>query len=225
MDLMQPFTDKTTVARYGEGPPRQVPGFADLQRMSMVLLAEKAPPAAEILVLGAGGGLELKAFAEAQPSWRFVGVDPSAEMLDLAARMSEPFGSRIQLQQGYIDAAPPGPFDGAACILTLHFIPKEERLRTLREIRSRLEPGAPLVAAHHSCPPGSDLLRWLTRSAAFAGQPGVDFERAANSAATMVERLPILSTGEDEALLREAGFTNVELFYAGFSFRGWVATA
>jgi tRNA (cmo5U34)-methyltransferase len=225
MDLMHPFTDKAAVTRYAEGPPRQVPGFVDLQRMAMLLLAEKVPPAAEILVLGAGGGLELKAFAEAQPSWRFVGVDPSAEMLELAARIVESFGSRIQLQQGYIGAAPPGPFDGATCILTLHFIPKEERLLTLKEIRSRLEPGAPFVAAHHSCPPGSDLLRWLTRSAAFAGRQGADFERAAISAATMVERLPILSADEDEALLREAGFTNVELFYAGFSFRGWVATA
>lgn len=222
---MQPFTDKAAVARYAEGPPRQVPGFADLQRMAMLLLAENAPPAAEILVVGAGGGLELKALAEAQPSWRFVGVDPSAEMLDLATRMLGSLGSRVQLQQGYIDAAPPGPFDGATCLLTLHFIPKEERLRTLREIRKRLKPGAPFVAAHHSCPRGGDLLRWLSRSAAFASTTGVDFERASASAAAMAEHLPILSVDEDEALLREAGFSNVELFYAGFTFRGWVAAA
>lgn len=37
-----------------------------------------------ILVVGAGGGLELKAFAEMQPSWRFDGVDSFAKMLDLA---------------------------------------------------------------------------------------------------------------------------------------------
>jgi tRNA (cmo5U34)-methyltransferase len=41
----------------------------------------------------------------------------------------------------------------------------------------------------------------------------------------MAERLPLLSAEEDEALLREAGFSGVTLFYAGFSFRGWVATA
>lgn len=27
---------------------------------------------------------------------------------------------------------------------------------------------------------------------------------------------------QDEAILREAGFGNVSLFYAGFTFRGWV---
>jgi tRNA (cmo5U34)-methyltransferase len=38
----------------------------------------------------------------------------------------------------------------------------------------------------------------------------------------MAERLPILSPDEDEALLHEAGFSDVALFYAGFTFRGWV---
>ncbi len=222
---MQPFTDPTAVARYAEGPPRRVPGFADLQRMAMLLLAEHAPHAAKILVVGAGGGLEMKAFAEAKPSWRFVGIDPSAEMLELAKRTLGPLGSAVELRQGYIDAAPPGPFDGATSLLTLHFVPKQERLRTLQEIRKRLKPGAPFVVAHHSCPRGGDLHRWLSRSAAFAAGPAVDFERAAASAAVMAERLPVLSVDEDEALLREAGFTNVELFYAGFTFRGWVAEA
>jgi tRNA (cmo5U34)-methyltransferase len=215
---MQPFTDPAAVARYAEGPPRQVPGFSGLQRMAMLLLAEHAPDAADILVVGAGGGLELQAFAAAQSGWRFTGVDPSAEMLELARRTLGPFVSRVDLRLGTIDAAPSGLFDGATCLLTLHFLPKDERLRTLREIHRRLKPGAPLVVAHHSCPKDDDMLRWLSRSAAFAGAP-------ASAAATMAERLPILSVEEDEALLRAAGFSDVELFYAGFTFRGWVAAA
>lgn len=222
---MQPFTDPAAVAHYAEGTPRKVPGFADLHRMAMLLLAEHAPQVADILVLGAGGGLELKAFAEAQPNWRFVGVDPSAEMLELAKRTLALLGSRVRLQQGLIEAAPLGPFDGATCLLTLHFVPKEERLRTLRGIRRRLEPGAPFVAAHHSCPRGGELRRWLARSAAFGSASGVDFEGAAASAAAMAERLPILLVDEDEALFREAGFSNIELFYAGFTFHGWVMSA
>lgn len=64
---MQPFTDAAMVAGYAEATPRRVPGFADLHRMTVLLLAERAPEAAEILVVGAGGGLEVKAFAEARP--------------------------------------------------------------------------------------------------------------------------------------------------------------
>lgn len=213
------------VGRYAEDTPQRVPGFADLHRMAMLLLAEHAPEAADILVLGAGGGLELKAFAEAQPDWRFVGVDPARAMLDLAHSALGPCLARVRLVHGLIGDAPPGPFDGAACLLTLHFLEEAERLHTLRELRGRLAPGAPLVIAHHSYPANENAARWLTRSAAFANRSGIDFAHASASGAAMAQRLPVLSAAEDEALLAQAGFSGIALFYAGFSFRGWVARA
>lgn len=225
MDLLSPFTDPATVAHYGASTPRKVPGFADLQRMAMLLLAEHAPGAADILVLGAGGGLELKAFADAQPRWRLVGVDPAAAMLDLARDNLGAHMAQVRLVRGLIDDAPPGPFDGAACLLTLHFLPKAERLRTLQELRRRMAPGVPLVVAHHSAPQGGDIQNWLARSIAFANRETVDFAQASATAATMAQHLPVLPAEEDEALLAEAGFSDIALFYAGFSFRGWVATA
>lgn len=223
---VSPFSDPEAVARYAEGPVRLVPGFHDLQRMAGLLLAEKAPADARILVLGAGGGLELKRFSELQPGWTFDGVDPSAEMLKLAVQTLGPLGDRTRLHEGYIDDAPEGPFDGAACLLTLHFIPEEARAATLAQVHRRLKPGAPFVVAHHSFPKADDAqATWLKRYAAFAtssGVPGIDAERAI---AAIGERLPVLSPERDEALLRQAGFKDVSLFYAAFTFRGWVATA
>ena len=49
---------------------------ADLHRMTMLLLSERAQQAARILVAGAGGGMELKAMTEAQLQWVFTGVEP-----------------------------------------------------------------------------------------------------------------------------------------------------
>lgn len=63
---MLPFSDLQAVARYA-APSRIVPGFADLHRMSALLLAERTPPDGWVLVVGAGRGLELKTFAEFQP--------------------------------------------------------------------------------------------------------------------------------------------------------------
>ncbi|NYZ15780.1 class I SAM-dependent methyltransferase [Azospirillum sp. RWY-5-1] len=225
MDPVQPFDDPAMVANYAQSTPRKVPGFADLHRMAVLLLAERAPETATILVVGAGGGLELTAFAGAQAGWRFVGVDPSAAMLDLARRVLGPLQARVALLRGHVDDAPPGPFDGATCLLTLHFLTKDERLRTLREIHRRLRPQAPLIVAHHSHPTGSEPIRWLARSAAFAGEATTNSAQAAAAAASMAERLPILSVEEDEAVLRQAGFSEVALFYAALSFRGWVAAA
>ncbi len=223
---MPGFSDRETAARYAQGPARQVPGFHDMQRMAALLLAERAGAEAGILVLGAGGGLELRAFADACPGWRFTGVDPSAEMLEEAARAVGPHAPRVTLHHGYIDSAPPGPFDGATCLLTLHFVGREDRARTLAALRGRLRPGAPLVVVHHSFPrdPAGQAL-WLSRCAAFAVSSGIKREKAEAAVEAIAQRLPVLPPEEDEAMLRDAGFRDVALFYAAFTFRGWVATA
>jgi tRNA (cmo5U34)-methyltransferase len=223
---MDAFSDPQAVARYAEGPPRLVPGFADLQRMVAILLAERAPEDARVLVLGAGGGLEIKALAEARLGWRFDGVDPSAEMLRLAQVTLGPLAERARLHHGLIDIAPEGPFDAATCILTLHFVEREERLRTLGEVRRRLKPGAPFAVAHFSFPQGAgDRDLWLARYAAFAVASGVEPSQAENARSTIAARLPILAPADDEQLLRDAGFDGVSQFYVGLAFRGWVAYA
>lgn len=217
------FSDPDAVARYAQGPIRQVPGFQGMQQMARLLLAERVPDDGHVLVLGAGGGLELKAFADAQPGWRFTGVDPSAEMLKLATTTLGPLASRAALVEGYIDDAPTGPFDGATCLLTLHFLPTEQRLHTLAEVRRRLAPGAPFIVAHHSVDDATHKReRWLSRYAAFAVASGVPATSMVSAAAAINARLPLLSPAQDEALLDEAGFVDIELFYAGFTFRGWV---
>ncbi len=223
---MDPFSDPQAVARYAERPPRLVPGFDGLQRMAEVLLAERAPDDARVLVLGAGGGLELRAFAQARPGWTFDGVDPSAEMLRLAERTLGPLAGRARLHQGYIDDAPDGPFDAATCLLTLHFVVPEARRLTVAAVRRRLKPGAPFVVAHLSVPQGEgERALWLSRYAAFAVASGVAPEHAATAQTAIDAQLTVLTPEQDEALLREAGFADVALFYAGLAFRGWVAYA
>lgn len=219
-----PFSDAATISRYAERTARIVPGLRDLHAMACVLLAERAPTDARVLVVGAGGGLELEAFAGRQPGWRFDGVDPSLPMLDLARARLGPLASRVRLHPGYVDDAPHGPFDAATCLLTLHFLPREERRRTLEQIRQRLVPGAPLVIAQHSFPnegPAQD--RWLARYAAYAAAGGAPEAQAQGSIAALKARLPVLTPEQDVALLGEAGFGDVELFYCALTFRGWVA--
>ena len=224
--LLAHFSDPAAVTRYAEGPPRFVPGFTDLHRMTRILLAEQAAPDARVLVLGAGGGLELKALAEAEPRWSFVGVDPAAEMLKLAEQTLGPFNARVHLQQGYIDDAPDGPFDAATCLLTFHFLDVDERRRTAREIHRRLKPDAPFVAAHFSFPQADgERAQWLSRYSAYAIASGADPNRANNARAAVESHLSLLSPEQDAQILREAGFRDVELFYAAFTWRGWVGYA
>jgi tRNA (cmo5U34)-methyltransferase len=225
-ELLAPFSDPQAVARYADGPPRFVPGFTDLHRMTGILLAEHASADARVLVLGAGGGLELNALAQMHPGWTFDGVDPAPEMLKLARQTLGPLASRAQLHEGLIDDAPDGPFDAATCLLTLHFLPADERQRTAREIRRRLRPGAPFVAAHSSFPQeGNERALWLKRYAAFALGSGADPAQTEKMRAAVETHLNLYDPEQDEAILRDAGFSDVSLFYAAFTWRGWVGYA
>jgi tRNA (cmo5U34)-methyltransferase len=90
-----------------------------------------------------------------------------------------------------------------------------------------MKPGSPFVAAHGSFPQGEkgERARWLSRYAAFAMAAGVDPQQA-NAARSAVEaNVSMLGPEQDRAILSEAGFSGVEMFFAAFTWRGWIAYA
>ena len=218
------FSDRALVARYTDGPPRSVPGLAAMHRVAEQLLGESVPDDGRVLVVGAGGGMELAHFAAHNSGWTFDGVDPSPAMLDIARQTMGPLVQQTTLHLGYAADAPAGPFDAATCLLTLHFVEREERLRILQEIHRRLRPGAPLLTFHYSAADGDERLAWLRRAARFAGGRDLDQAEVEQRAAGLA-KLPILTPEQDEDLLREAGFDRIETYFAALAFRGWLAYA
>jgi tRNA (cmo5U34)-methyltransferase len=82
------------------------------------------------------------------------------------------------------------------------------------------------VAAHSSFSQNEgERALWLSRYAAFATASGADPDQAQNARAAVEAHLNLLSPEQDEAILRDAGFSDVSLFYAAFTWRGWVAYA
>ncbi|KDF00964.1 methyltransferase [Mycolicibacterium aromaticivorans JS19b1 = JCM 16368] len=221
-----PFDDPRHVEMYAARAAQMVPAYRDIHRLASVLIDERAPSDARVLVLGAGGGLETKAFAQAHPGWTFDAVDPSAAMLELAARNLGPYAERVRMHCGYIEDAPDGPFAAATSLLTLHFLPEEVRRETAAQVRRRLAPGAPFVVAHMSFGQhDGERDVWISRHVAnlvAAGIDPADTDKARNAIANEV---PVLPPEQDRAILREAGFTDVTEFFAAFTFRGWVGYA
>ena len=62
-----PFDDPLQIDVYAKRTAQMVPTLRDIHRLVSVLIDEHVPQDAKILVLGAGGGLETKAFAETHP--------------------------------------------------------------------------------------------------------------------------------------------------------------
>lgn len=223
------FVDPDRVARYIEhGPPAFTPGHAGLLQMAGVLLAERTPSHADILVVGAGGGLETRHLAQTQPGWRFCGVDPAPAMLDLAKAVAGPAaGDRLTLIEGIVADAPQGPFDAATCILVIGMLPDDgAKAALLAQTRARLKPGAPFILVDQCLDRAApDFPRRLDRYTAYARASGVP-EDVLDGARAYIAGLTTMVTPErNEALLRQAGFEDLEVFYMAMAWRGWIAYA
>lgn len=132
-----------------------------------------------------------------------------------------------QMQRMTAQLIKEGPFDAASCLLTLHFVADDgSKLQTLLELKKRLKPGAPFVLVDcciDISSPSAEFM--LARYRDFALGSGADPEQVSTTCDRLVNVLKMVSPARNEALLKSAGFTDVELFYAGLSWRGWRATA
>lgn len=228
-DFRTRFEDDRFVDQYVQnGPPSFMPGHAGVLQMAGILIREHADDDAEVLVVGAGGGLDTRALALQHPSFRFVGVDPAPRMLGLACRViGEAVSKRVRLIEGTVDDVPEQAFDAATCILVLGLLPDDgAKLALLEGVHRRLMPGAPLILVDQCLDRAApDFERKLDRYAAYALASGVDREVVASARTALRSNAGLVAPERDEALIDEAGFRGREAFYTGMAWRGWLALA
>lgn len=223
------FDNPDFARRYLEKGSPFVPAYAEIMRLAGQLIEERIGGTGRVLIVGAGGGRELAAFATRAPGWSFVAVDPSAVMLNIARGRAgdDGFEGRTDYVEGLVFDAPNGPFDAATCLLTLHFVPDDgARLETLRAVKARLKPGAPFLLVT-LCIDLKDARAetHLQRYADYALQSGVASRDVDETCERLRAVLHMVPAAREEALLAEAGFSDRDLFYAALSWRGWRCTA
>jgi tRNA (cmo5U34)-methyltransferase len=206
-----------------------IPGYDASHVMAAVLLQLGIGNTGHILAVGAGGGAELARFAATCQAWRFTAVDPSAAMLESAVTRLTKSGAadRLSTHQGTALDAPDGPFDAATAFLALHFVPDDgQRLAQLKAIRLRLKPGAPFLMINGASDKSSDIFnRDLARYLSHARLNGADEEFLEQAETMQREMIHFVSPAREEALLREAGFSNIAPFYKAFWIEGWESIA
>jgi tRNA (cmo5U34)-methyltransferase len=214
---------------YEQGPRWFIPGYDLSHAMAAVLLRDRIGERGRILVIGAGGGAELSVFASECAGWSFVGVDPSAQMLERARHKVEAVGAaaRVSFVQGHIEDSPRERFDAATAFLVLTFIPDDgRRLAALREIHSRLVPGGAFLMIHGCTEMGTPRFEEdLRLYGAWGRRNGAPDEIIENGVRMQRETLFSVPRDREEALLEQAGFREPRLFYCGLWMCGWLARA
>lgn len=214
---------------YDDAIRAAIPGYELLHESVAAFLPGVTGEQATVLVVGAGTGEEIVRMSGANPGWRFVAEDLSADMLAVAGEKLAAAGAadRVEFVTGPIEDVPPGErFDAATMILVQHFLPDDgEKLAMLREVAARLRPGAPLFLAnmHGDLDAALDTRRyqaWKLRQMA-RGMSAEDAEGMFSGLPTVVH---FVSEARTRQLLEEAGFSDIQNVFRAFVIGGWVAT-
>jgi tRNA (cmo5U34)-methyltransferase len=213
--------------RYDQGIRLSCPSYDALHQSLGALLGQPAPGARH-LSAGTGTGEELLTLGARDASWRFVGVDASADMLRVCRQRMDAAGlaGRVELFHGRLEDYECGPeFDSASSIFVAHFLrTREEKRAYLRAIADRLKPGARFVLAdlygdRHSKEFAILFEAWLVHYVSH----GIPEEKLRSDLDHILRNFSFAPASELMAMLDEAGFTDIAHFYQNFLFGGWVA--
>ncbi|MGE5813376.1 MAG: class I SAM-dependent methyltransferase [Acidobacteriota bacterium] len=187
-------------------------------------------PELDLLVVGAGGGMEIERFLPDNPAWRLTGVDPSQPMLALAQARAEARGvaSRTTLLPGSVEDLPAERrFSAATCVFVLHFLPDDQKLALLRATANRLRPEAPLLVASAARVDDQSLRDDFLGAWQQHGElMGLPPERmAATIEQLLAQHASLTSIDDYERLLHAAGFKRVAPFFSVMAgaMTGWIA--
>lgn len=217
--------DTAWAAEYERRAVTAMPGREGLYRICRAALAD-LPSDARVLVVGCGTGEELVALGRQLPAAAFVGVDPSAAMLEhCVQRVAEAgIADRVRLHGVALDEfAGDGPFDAVTSILVSQHLPTELAQEFFSTVAACLKPGGILYSADLHIPAGQDreamLALWRRQSLMSGADPALVQGQMA------MLRTDIRPRDEAEILgfLGAAGFVDVLKPFASLVYGAWTA--
>ncbi|HEU0296704.1 MAG TPA: class I SAM-dependent methyltransferase [Anaerolineales bacterium] len=164
-------------------------------------------PGETLLDVGCGtGGVTIPAKIQVGESGSAAGIDPALEMIAIARRKAKRAGIEIDFRVGVIESLPfpDETFEVVTSSLMMHHLPQHLQVKGLAEILRVLKPGGRILIADMMRPTGSSFKRFFTSVILHHGHV-VEFG---------LQDVP--------ALLREAGFEDVEQLDARFLVIGFV---
>jgi tRNA (cmo5U34)-methyltransferase len=206
---------------------RSVPGYGTVVRMSGVLTEQYAKEGTHVYDLGCSLGESIRAaeLAIGDRACQLVGVDNSPAMIE-KVRAEMPPRSKIMWHLSDITQM---EFKTASVVImnfTLQFIPINERLKLLKQIRSSMVPGGLLILSEKLTMPDAEMNELMVnlhhdfkRS---QGYSGLEIAQKRDA----IDNVLIPETAEvHRTRLTEAGFSRSSVWFQCLNFASFIAIA
>ena len=202
---------------------RSIPLYADVQRLVPVLASQLPHETITVVDLGCSTGTSLIHLAQSLDSrpLRLVGIDNSQSMLDRCHEKIQALGLEHQVETFHGDIR---DFDfGEASIVlmnyTLQFVDVADRPGLLTRIRESLKPGGMLVVSekvtHQNSAMDDALVELYFEFKRRNGYSDLEISRKRDALENV---LVPLTVDQNQQMLRDAGFSQVEVILKWFNF-------
>jgi tRNA (cmo5U34)-methyltransferase len=219
-----------TAAVFDDMLHRSVPFYAEIQRMTAELVSEFVSAGSTVYDLGCSTGTTILQVAQAiAPSLaaRFVGIDASEEMLEIARRKVEAakLAHPVDLKRGDLnEGVQIDDASVALLVLTLQFVRPLNRERLLRTIHRGTNKGGCVVLVEKVLGGDSTLNRlFIERYYAMKKQNGYTDLEIAQKREALENVLVPYRLDENIRLLHEVGYSGVDVFFKWYNFCGIIA--
>jgi len=207
---------------------RSIPFYRTVMDGMAQLLACRLPEGATLYDLGSSTGTTLLELTRrlATKNFRYIGIDNAPAMVDKARQKSAQFG-KSDIIQFRLDDITCCPLPGASAIIcnyTLQFLRPVTRQVFIERLHRELTDGGLLILSEKTISPAGRLNRdFIEMYHAFKKRQGYsELEISAKREALENVLIPF-SVDENIALLRNAGFEEIDIFFKWFNFSSIIA--
>ncbi|MBN9044827.1 MAG: class I SAM-dependent methyltransferase [Rhizobiales bacterium] len=230
MDRSAKKFDNARAAEYESQSRIALAGYEACHELAACMLAAALGTGGtrRILIVGVGGtAQEVAAVSRLEPTWRFIGVDPSEPMLALASERLRTQGldDRAELHLGTLDTLAEGEtFDAAMMLGVLHHLPGDDaKSGILKAIADRIAQGAPLILAGNRYAYASKPLLLAAWGERWRMHGATSEEVKAKLGKILQGADPPHSQEAVFELLDDAGFERAESFFSSLFWGAWIA--
>lgn len=210
-------TTSTLPNEYDKKVFMTIPHYIDIHFTVLDLVRHSCPSPATWLDIGCGTGKLTEDAAGLFPDTLFTVCDPSPEMLALAKERLHSIPTRFIEGGAQELSLPQKSQDVVTAVLSLHYIPLQERESVANSIFEMLRSGGVYIQCEHTAPRteyGKTLT--LSRWEEYQHSAGKTAEAAAAHVARYNKSYFPMSLERHIELLERCGFENVELAWASY---------